>query len=244
MIQKVLVSQPEPSSEKSPYSDIAAQHGVEFTFKPFVRVESLAAREFRAQKVNILDFSAIVFTSRQAIDHFFNLCKELRITLPDDMRYFGISEQVILYIQKYVQYRKRKVFFGTTGHWSDLVNVMAKHKNERYLIPHGEDTTLEMSGLLDEKKLKHTECIMFRTVQTEFEPDFYKGLNMILLFTPVGVTSLLNNFPSFEQGDIRLGCFGDATAKAMEEANLRVDLKVSGSIAEELGNYIKTQNQA
>lgn len=242
MIKKILVSQPEPTSEKSPFFDLAQKLDVEFTFKPFVRVEGLEAREFRAQKINVLDFSAIVFTSKNAIDHFFTLCKELRINLPDDMKYFGISEKIILYIQKYVQYRKRKVFFGQTGYWSDLITIMAKHKNERYLIPQGEDSTLEVADQLDAKKLKHTECTMFRTVQTEFEPDYYKGFDMMLLFTPVGVTSLTNNFPNFEQGDICLGCFGDATAKAMEDAGLRVDLKVTGSIAEGLEHFIRERN--
>ena len=219
MIKKILVSQPEPSSEKSPYHEIAGNLGVDFTFRPFVKVEAIEAREFRAQKVNILDHTAVVFNSKNAIDHFFNLCKELRITLPEDMKYFGISEKVILYIQKYVQYRKRKVFYGTSGRWPELLTVMGKHKNEKYLIPHGEDTSLEVAG------------------------QFYKDYDLILLFTPVGVQSLINNFPDFKQGDIRLGCFGDATAKAMEDAGLRVDLKVTGSIAEGLDTYIREVNR-
>lgn len=243
MIKKILVSQPEPSSEKSPYHEIAGNLGVDFTFRPFVKVEAIEAREFRAQKVNILDHTAVVFNSKNAIDHFFNLCKELRITLPEDMKYFGISEKVILYIQKYVQYRKRKVFYGTSGRWPELLTVMGKHKGEKYLIPHGEDTSLEVAGQFDAKKIKHTECVMFRTVQTHFEPDFYKDYDLILLFTPVGVQSLINNFPDFKQGDIRLGCFGDATAKAMEDAGLRVDLKVTGSIAEGLDTYIREVNR-
>ena len=243
MIKKILVSQPEPSSEKSPYHEIAGNLGVDFTFRPFVKVEAIEAREFRAQKVNILDHTAVVFNSKNAIDHFFNLCKELRITLPEDMKYFGISEKVILYIQKYVQYRKRKVFYGTSGRWPELLTVMGQHKGEKYLIPHGEDTSLEVAGQLDAKKIKHTECVMFRTVQTHFEPDFYKDYDLILLFTPVGVQSLINNFPDFKQGDIRLGCFGDATAKAMEDAGLRVDLKVTGSIAEGLDTYIREVNR-
>ena len=242
MIKKILVSQPEPASEKSPYHEIAQNLGVEFTFRPFVKVEGLEAKEFRAQKVNILDYSAIVFNSRNAIEHFFRLCKELRVALPEDMKYFGISEKVILYIQKFVQYRKRKVFFGSSGRWPELITTMAKHKTENYLIPLSEGVPLEAAAQLDAKKLKHTECAMFRTVETKFEADAYKGYDMILIFTPTGVHSLMNNFPNFEQGDIRLGCFGDATAKAIEEAGLRVDLKVSGSIAESLENYIREAN--
>ena len=229
MIKKILVSQPEPASEKSIYHDIAQHLGVEFTFRPFVKVEGLEAKEFRAQKINILDYSAIVFNSRNAIEHFFRLCKELRVTPPEEMKYFGISEKVILYIQKFVQYRKRKVFFGSSGRWPELITTMAKHKAENYLIPLSEGVPLESAAQLDAKKLKHTECAMFRTVETKFEADAYKGFDMILIFTPTGVHSLMNNFPNFEQGDIRLGCFGDATAKAIEEAGLRVDLKVSGT---------------
>ncbi len=242
MIQKILVSQPKPESEKSPYQDLAQNLGVEFTFQPFVKVESMEAREIRSQKINILDHTAVVFSSKNAIEHFFGLCKELRVALPEDMKYFGISEKVILYIQKFVQYRKRKVFFGTTGRWAELITVMAKHKSEKFLIPTGEGVALEVAAELDAKKLHHTECEMFRTVQTAFEPDAYKGYDMILLFTPVGVQSLVNNFPDFQQGNIRLACFGDATAKAMEEAGLRVDHKVTGSIAESLEQYIRTEN--
>ncbi len=242
MIKKILVSQPAPTSEKSPYFDLAKRLGLEFTFKPFIRVEGISVREFRDQRVNILDHSAVVFNSLNAIDHFFNLCKELRVNLPEDMKYFGISEKIILYIQKYVQYRKRKVFFGTSGHWPELVTVMAKHKTEDYLIPLSDVHTDDVAQMLTAKKLKHTECVMYRTLPTEFEKDEYKKYDMILLFTPAGVKSLQQNFPDFEQGDIRLACFGDATAKAIEEAGLRVDLKGVGSITGSLEEYIKSQD--
>lgn len=241
MIKKILVSQPAPTSEKSPYFDLAKRLDLEFTFKPFIRVEGLSVREFRDQRVNILDHSAVVFNSLNAIDHFFNLCKELRVNLPEDMKYFGISEKIILYIQKYVQYRKRKVFFGNSGHWPDLVTVMAKHKTENYLIPLSDVHTDDVAQMLTAKKLKHTECVMYRTLPTEFDKDEYKQYDMILLFTPAGVKSLKQNFPDFEQGDIRLACFGDVTAKAMEEAGLRVDLKGVGSITGSLEEYIKSQ---
>lgn len=239
MIKKILVSQPAPTSEKSPYFDLEKRLGVQFTFKPFIKVEGLSVREFRDQRVSILDHTAVVFNSLNAIDHFFKLSKELRITLPESMKYFGISEKIILYIQKYVQYRKRKVFFGSSGRWPELLTVMAKHKTENYLIPLSDVHTGEVANMLDAKKLKHTECIMYRTVATEFEPDEYKHYDMILLFTPAGVQSLKQNFPDFEQGDIRLACFGDATAKAIEEAGLRVDLKGVGSITGSLEEYIK-----
>lgn len=243
MIKKILVSQPKPTSEKSPYFEIEAKENVAFTFHPFIKIEGLTAREFRAQKVQILDYSAIVFNSRHAIDFFFTLCKELRITLPEDMKYFGISETVALYIQKYIQYRKRKVFFGTTGRWPDLISVMARHKQEKYLIPLSDVHNNEIGEMLEQKKLNHTECVMYRTVPSDFEKDEYKKYDMILLFTPTGVNSLKQNFPDFEQGELRLACFGEATAKAIEDAGLRVDLKGTGSIAGSLEEYIREQNQ-
>ena len=244
MIKKILVSQPAPSTEKSPYFDLAERNGLELTFKPFIKIEGISTREFRDQRVNILDHTAIVFNSTNAIDHFFTLCKELRVTLPEDMKYFGLSEKIVLYIQKYVQYRKRKVFFGSTGRWPELISVMTRHKQEKYLIPLSDVHSNEIADMLDQKKLTHTECVMYRTVPSHFEQDEYKNYDMILLFTPTGVASLKQNFPDFEQGDLRLACFGEATAKAMEEAGLRVDLKGTGSITGRLEQYIREQNQA
>lgn len=231
MIKKILVSQPAPSSEKSPYYEIARKHGVEFVFHPFIKVEGLSAREFRQQKIQILDHSAVVFNSRNAIDHFFKLCNEMRITVPEDMKYFGLSETILLYIQKYVQYRKRKVFFGTTGKWPDLLSVMARHKNENYLVPLSDVHSDEVATMLDAKKLKHKECIMYRTVSNEYPADQPFDYDMLVFFTPAGIQSLLKNFPNFQQGDTKLVCFGKATAKAIEAAGLRLDLEAPSTEA-------------
>lgn len=223
MIKKILVSQPKPTSDKSPYFDIEKKEQVEFTFHPFIKVEGLTAREFRQQKVQILDHSAIVFTSRVSVDFFFTLCKEMRITMPDDMKYFGLSEAIALYIQKYVQYRKRKVFFGTTGRWPELVTVMAKHKTENYLIPLSDVHNDDIANMLDAKKLKHTECVMYRTVTDEYPKDQPFDFDMIVLFTPAGVKSLIENFPDFKQGNTCMACFGNVTKEAIEAAGLRCD---------------------
>ena len=231
MIKKILVSHPAPSSEKSPYYEIARKHGVEFVFHPFIKVEGLSAREFRQQKIQILDHSAVVFNSRNAIDHFFKLCNEMRITVPEDMKYFGLSETILLYIQKYVQYRKRKVFFGTTGKWPDLLSVMARHKNENYLVPLSDVHSDEVATMLDAKKLKHEECIMYRTVSNEYPADQPFDYDMLVFFTPAGIQSLLKNFPNFQQGDTKLACFGKATAKAIEAAGLRLDLEAPSTEA-------------
>ena len=224
MIKKILVSQPKPASEKSPYFEIEAKQDVQFTFHPFIKIEGLSSREFRQQKIKILDYTAIVFNSRHAIDYFFTLCKELRVQLPEEMKYFGISETVALYIQKYIPYRKRKVFFGSTGKWADLVTVMAKHKTENYLVPLSDVHSDEVTTMLDAKKLKHKECVMYRTISNDYPANEPFDFDMLVLFTPAGVESLIKNFPDFKQGDMRLACFGPATKKALEEAGFRVDL--------------------
>lgn len=227
MMKKILVSQPKPSSEKSPYYDLAERFGVEMVFRPFIKVEGLTAKEFRQQKVSILDYTAIVFTSRHAIDHFFTLAKELRVTIPEDMKYFCVTEAIALYIQKYVQYRKRKVFFGETGKIADLVPTMVKHKSEKYLVPMSDVHNDSVKELLDSKKLQHQECVMYRTVSNDFTPEEIKTFDydMLIFFSPSGIESLMKNFPNFKQGKIAIGTFGPATAKAVKDAGLRLDLE-------------------
>ena len=227
MIKKILVSQPKPSSEKSPYFDIAEKFDVELVFRPFIKVEGISAKEFRTQKVSILEHTAIVFTSRHAIDHFFTLAKEMRLAIPEDMKYFCVTETISLYIQKYVQYRKRKVFFGTTGKIDDLIPTMAKHKNEKYLVPMSDVHNDMIAQMLDAKKLNHTECVMYRTVSNDFTPEEVKSFDydMLVFFSPAGIEALTKNFPNFKQGDIAIATFGPATAKAAREAGLRLDLE-------------------
>ena len=227
MIKKILVSQPKPASEKSPYFDIASKFDVELVFRPFIKVEGMSAKEFRTQKVSILDYTAIVFTSRHAIDHFFTLAKELRVNIPEDMKYFCVTETIALYIQKYVQYRKRKVFFGTTGRVDDLIPTMVKHKTEKYLVPMSDVHNDSLTMLLDSKKLHHKEVVMYRTVSNDFTPEEVKNFDydMLLFFSPSGIEALIKNFPNFEQGEIAIGTFGPATAKAAKEAGLRLDIE-------------------
>ena len=246
MIKKILISQPAPVSDKSPYFELSEKYNVDLTFHPFIKVEGITAREFRAQKVQILEHSAIVFNSRHAIDHFFTLCKELRVALPEDMKYFGISETVVHYIQKYVQYRKRKVFFGTTGKWPELIDVMARHKTERYLIPLSDVHSDEVRQMLDARRLQHTECVMYRTVSNDYPKDKPFDFDMLVFFTPAGIASLQKNFPDFEQNDIKLACFGKATAKAITDAGLRVDLEAptvdAPSMPRALDLYLQNQS--
>ena len=214
MIKKILVSQPKPSSEKSPYYDIASRYDVELVFRPFIKVEGITAKEFRAQKVNILDYTAVVFTSRHAIDNYFTLAKEMRITIPEDMKYFCVTETISLYIQKYVQYRKRKVFFGTTGKIDDLIPTMAKHKTEKYLVPMSDVHNDSVAQMLDAKKLNHRECVMYRTVSNDFTPEEVKNFDydMLIFFSPAGI-------------EIAIATFGPSTAQAVKDAGLRLDLE-------------------
>ena len=227
MIKKILISQPKPTSEKSPYFDIAERFGVELVFRPFIKVEGLSAREFRTQKVSILDYTSIVFTSRHAIDHFFTLAKELRVTIPEDMKYFCVTEAIALYIQKYVQYRKRKVFFGSTGRVDDLLPTMVKHKTERYLVPQSNVHNDSLTKLLDSKKLQHKECVMYNTVSNDFTEEEIKNFDydMLVFFSPSGIESLTKNFPDFNQGNVAIATFGPTTAKAVHDAGLRLDLE-------------------
>jgi uroporphyrinogen-III synthase len=224
-IKKILVSQPKPSSEKSPYYDIAEKYGVKIDFRPFFKVEGISSKEFRQQKVSILEHTAVIFTSRHAIDYFFNLCSELRITIPETMKYFCITEAVALYIQKYVQYRKRKIFFGATGKIDDLVPSIVKHNTEKFLVPMSDVHNDELKNLLDKNKITHTEAVMYRTVSNDFTEDEKFDYDMLVFFSPSGVLSLKKNFPNFEQKDIKIGCFGPTTAKAIRDAGLRLDLE-------------------
>lgn len=243
MTKKILISQPTPTLPNSPYYNLAQRYDVEVVFRPFIKVVGVSAKEFRQQHVSILDHTAIIFTSRHAVDHFFTLCKDMRITVPDDMKYFCVTEQVAVYIQKYVQYRKRKVFFGTTGKVDDLLPSMIKHKTEVYLTPQSDVHNDEINKLLNSKNLKHTECVMYRTVSNDFAPDEAFDYDMLVFYSPSGIASLRKNFPDFEQGDIAIATLGPTTAKAAREAGLRVDIEAPSpqfrSIIDAMEDYIK-----
>jgi uroporphyrinogen-III synthase len=241
------VSQPKPASEKSPYYDIAEKYGVKIDFRPFIKVESLSAKEFRLQKVSILDHTAVIFTSRHAIDHFFGLCTEMRIAIPETMKYFCVTEAVALYIQKYIQYRKRKIFFGNTGKIEDLVPSIVKHNSEKYFVPMSDVHTDEIKNLLDKNKITHTEAVMYRTVSNDFQEGEAFDYDMLLFFSPAGVSSLKKNFPNFDQKEIKIGTFGSTTAQAVRDAGLRLDLEAptvqAPSMTAALEMFIKETNK-
>ena len=246
MIKKILVSQPKPSSEKSPYYDIMRKHNVELIFRPFIKVERLTPREFRAQRINILDHTAVIFTSRHAIDNFFLLCQEMRIEIPENIKYFCITETISHYIQKYVQYRKRKVFFGDTGKIADLMPMIQKHKNDKYFIPQSDVHSSELSELLDSKGISYTNGVMYRTVSNDFTSEEEFDYDMLVFFSPSGIQSLLKNFPDYAQGETAIATFGPATAKSVTDAGLRLDLQAPTpeypSITSALDAYLKQHN--
>ena len=224
-IKKILVSQPRPTSEKSPYFDIVEKYVVKIDFRPFIKVEPIPAKEFRQQKVSILEHSAVMFTAKTGIDNFFRICEEMRITMPETMKYFCISESVALYLQKYIQYRKRKVFFGTTGKLPDLFTVISKHLSESFLVVLSDVHNEEILTLLDKYQVKHNVGIMYRTVSNDFTPEEEFNYDMLIFFSPQGIASLMKNFPEFDQGEIQIGCFGTTTANAVRDAGLRLDLE-------------------
>ena len=224
---KILISQPRPQTEKSPYFEIAEKYNLDLIFRPFITVESMTPKEFRAQKVPVAGHSAIVFTSRHAIDHFFNLCKEMRVNIPTDMKYFSVSEQVSLYVQKYVQYRKRKNFFPESGKLADLLPFIQKHNKDTYFTPLSSVHNDDVYNLLEEAGVDHQEAAMYYTVTNDFQPDETLDYDMLIFFSPEGIHSLVKNFPDFVQGDICIACLGTKTVQEAEKAGLRVDLTTS-----------------
>ena len=218
---------------------------MEINFRPFIKVEPISAKEFRQQKISILDHTAVIFTARTAIDHFFHLCEELRVTIPETMKYFCMTEAIAVYLQKYIVYRKRKIFFGQTGKAEDLVAIIAKHAKEKYLVPlsdvHKEDLLL----MLEAKKINFTRAVMYRTVSNDFTAEEKFDYDMLVFFSPSGISSLLKNFPDFKQDDIKIGCFGPTTAKAVKEAGLRLDVEAptaeAPSMTAALDLYLKKQ---
>jgi len=222
-VKNILISQPKPSSEKSPYYDIAEKYNLEVHFYPFIKVDRLSSKEFRQQRINILDFTAIIFTSRTAVDKFFSLCEEMKVLIPEEMKYFCISETVALYLQKYIVYRKRKIFFSQTGKIEGLNNPFTKHSKEKFLFPVPEEHNDEVTQFLDIKKLNYTKSVMYRTVSADFPENEKMNYDMIIFFSPLGIQSLVKNFPDYKQGDAAIGCFGGTTAKAVEEAGFRLD---------------------
>ncbi|MDD4109475.1 MAG: uroporphyrinogen-III synthase [Prolixibacteraceae bacterium] len=246
-IKSILVSQPKPETAKSPYFDLAEKSNVKIDFRPFIQVEGISAKEFRQTRIHILDHTAVIFTSRTAIDHFFRISRELRQTIPDSMKYFCISEATAYYLQKYIVYRKRKIFFGN-GKFSDLVNIMKKHKDENFLVPLSDIHKQGIPELLDKGGYKYTKAILYKTISSDLSDLRDVNYDVLVFFSPSGIKSLFQNFPDFEQNNTRIACFGPATAKAVKEAGLNLDIEAptaeAPSMTMALEHYINKVNRS
>jgi uroporphyrinogen-III synthase len=209
-------------------------------------VEPVETKDFRKERINILDHTAVIFTSKTAIDHFFRVTSEMRITVPDSMKYFCTSESIAHYLQKYIVYRKRKIFFGK-GKFPDLIEVLEKHKNEKFLVSLSDQHKKEIPELLSQNKFKYTIAILYRTVSSDLSDLAMINYDVLVFFSPSGIKSLLKNFPGFEQNDIKIASFGNSTARAVKEAGLRLDLQApmpeAPSMTMALDLFIKEHNK-
>ena len=223
-VKKILVSQPEPSSEKSPYKRLKEKLKLTIDFRPFIHVEGATAKEVRQQRIDFKNFDNVILTSRNAVDNYFRLCKEMRYSVADSTKYFCLSEAVAYYLQKYVVYRKRKVYVGQ-GKITDLENVFKKFENEKYLFPTSDLLKSEVPDFLDELELNWKRAILYRTVLSDLSDlrDVY--YDILAFFSPSGIESLFKNFPNFQQNNTRIAAYGNTTIKAAEDAGLEVQIK-------------------
>ena len=226
-VKKILITQPRPESDKSPYFELARRYAVEMEFFPFIRLEPIAAKEFRKQKVEISEYSSVIFTSKNAIDHFFRICEEMKLNVSQDTKYFCITEAVALYLQKFILYRKRKVFYGADGTNKSLFDVINKHKeNEKFLYPCSENQQdNEIVNWLKNNKCEFQTPFMYRTISNDITLLEAHHYDVICFFTPSGVKSLFDNFPGYKQNGTFIGAFGSNTSKAIQEAGLQLHIK-------------------
>lgn len=225
-VKKVLITQPKPDGDKSPYFDLAKKYSLNLDFYPFIVVDGIPAKEFRKQKIDIAGYSAVIFTSRNAIDHFFRICDEMKVSVSQETKYFCITEAVALYLQKFILYRKRKVFYGADGTNKSLFDVINKHKdNEKFLYPCSQSFDSEITNWLKLNNCEHATPVLYCIISNDITEVMARDYDIICFFTPGGVKSLLENFPKFKQNGTRIGAFGANTFKAAEDAGLVLDIK-------------------
>lgn len=245
-IKTILISQPKPETEKSPYFDISKKYNVKIDFRPFIQVEGIPAKELRRAKVDLCSHTAIIFNSRVAIDHYFRVLEELKISINDEWKYFCYSESIAFYLQKYIIYRKRKIFYGN-GRFNDLMESIKRFPNENYLVPLSEVHKNEIPFSLDKANIKYSKAILYKTVSADLSDLSDVNYDVLVFFSPAGVSSLLHNFPDFSQNGTCIGAFGTATAKAVEDLNLRLDLCAptpeTPSMTAALEEFIKIRNK-
>lgn len=244
-VNSILVSQPKPTDEKSPYFVLAEKYGLKIDFRPFIQVEALDYKEFKKQKIDILAHTAIIFTSRNAVDNFFRICGEAKIEMPAEMKYFCVSEQTANYLQKYIVIRKRKIFVGQKTA-KDLEEIIKKHKNETFLFPCSSIRKDEIPQFLQSNGFKFTEAVIYETVSSDLSDLADVNYDIIAFFSPSGVNSLFVNFPDFKQSNTRIAAFGPTTAKAVRDSGLILDIEAplpnAPSMTGALELYIKKTN--
>jgi len=224
-IKRILIAQPAPANNVSPYAELVQKHKLQIDFQPFVHVEGVSVKEFRAQRIDILAHTAVVFVSRTGSDHFFRLCEEMRITVPESMKYFCMTEAIALYLQKYIVYRKRKIFFGNGTIESIISSIGTKHKGETFLLGYANNSKPEFVKAFEKAKMKSTKAVLYCTIDcdlTKLDPSNY---DMLVLYSSADVKSLINNFPSFKQNNTLLASFGPSTLKALKAAKLKAAIQ-------------------
>lgn len=245
-VKSILISQPQPANENNPYSAVADKHKVVIDFRSFIHVEGVTASNFRKDKIQIRDFRNVIFTSKNAVDHYFRMCEEMRVQISPDIRYFCISEAIAYYLQKYVVYRKRKIYHGNIR-IEELIPVLKKFKNEKFLMPSSDSLKPQIPNALVEANINYTRAILFKTVVSDLsdlENVFY---DVLVFFSPSGIKSLYENFPEFKQNNTRLACFGATTQKEAEKNGLIVDIPAptvnAPSMTKAISDYIKEVNK-
>lgn len=246
-VKKILISQPEPVDlEKSPYRRLINDHKLDLTFYKFFEVVGIDATEFRKSRIHITEYTAVIFNSKNSVDHFFRMSKELREVVPETMKYFCSTEAIALYLQNYIQYRKRKIFFGGQ-YFADLVDVMTKHREEKFLFPCSDEKQTEYTKLLDKAKFKYTKAAMYRSIPRDLKQFKLEDFDMIALFSPIGVRSLLINFPNVKESSVMVAAFGASTHAALNAAGIKITVaaptKSSPSMATAIENYILGKQQ-
>ena len=245
-IKKILVSQPKPQNEKSPYFELAKKHNLKIDFRSFIHIEGIAAKEFRQSRIDISSHSAVIFTSKTAIDHFFRICEEMRVSIPDSLKYFCVSESIAYYLQKYIVYRKRKVFVGTNN-FKGLMELVLKHNEEKFLVPLSDMHKPEIPEQLNKNKINYSIAILYRTICSDLSDLSDVNYDILVFFSPSGIKSLLKNFPDFKQNNTKIAAFGPTTTLAVKKAGLHLDIEAPTSKAPSmtmaLEQYITNHNK-
>ncbi len=245
-VKSILVTQAKPEADKNPYIDLAKKFNLKIDFRPFIQIEGISAIDFRKDRINFLDYPSVILTSRNAADHFFRMCADMRITVPETMKYFCVSESTAYYLQKFVIYRKRKIFFGKQTVF-DLMDVIKKYREDRFLVPCTDIHKQDIFELLDEEKIAYTKAVIYKTVASDLSDLAKVNYDVLVFFSPSGIKSLLKNFPKFKQSTTRIAAFGPTTAQAVLDAGLRLDIQApvpaAPSMTMALENYIRKTNK-